>query len=110
MLSFICVFSILASATGVLCHQVTFTVLSLLCLFVALGVVVTGFVLLFQRVCAHLLLKKIHLARLFPGEYCFASRATELGCLGFQDAGMAFGTWQFLVVTDDSGTRPDRCS
>lgn len=77
---------------------------------VALGVVVTGFVLLFQRVCAHLLLKKIHLARLSPGEYCFASLATELGCLGFQDAGMLFGTWPFLVVTEDSGMRLDRCS
>lgn len=69
----------LAPATDVLCHQVTFTVLSLLWLFVALAVVVTGFVLLFQSVCAHLLLKKIHLAILSPGEYCFASLATELG-------------------------------
>lgn len=92
-----------------MCHQVTFTVLSLLWLFVALGVVVTGFVLHFQRARARLLLKKIHLARLFLGDYCFAS-LTELGCLGFQDAGIVFGTWQFLVVTDDSGMRPARCS
>lgn len=63
-----------------------------------------------KSMCSFLFLKKIHLARLFPGKYCFASLATELGCLGFQGAGMVFGTWQFLVVTDGSGMRPDRCS
>lgn len=59
--------------------------------------------------CGHLLLRKIHLAGLFPGEYCFASLATELRPLGFQDAGMGFGTCQFSVVTDDNGMRPYRC-
>lgn len=69
----------------------------------ALGVVAIGFVFYFPK-------KKSYLARLFPGGYCFAPVATELGCVGFEDAVMVCGAWQFLVVTDDSGVRPDGCS
>jgi len=92
----------------------------LFCFFVALGVVVAGFVLVLRRACAHLLLKQIHLGKLFLGEYCFASLAAELGCLALQDVktqaknpsmcNMVFDTWQFLVVPDDGGMGPGRCS
>lgn len=97
-------FSALASATDVLGHQGTFMVLALLWLFVALGAI--GFMFLFQRKHAHLLLNKIHLAGLFTGRYCFASPAAGLGCWSFQDAA-EFGTWQFLAVPDGNGMRLD---
>lgn len=90
-------FSVLASATDVLGHQGTLMVLALLWLFVALGVM--GVVFLFQRKRAHLPLKKIYLARLFTGEYCFASPAAGLGCWGFQDASRVW----YMAVPGCSG-------
>lgn len=90
-------FSILASASDVLGHQGTFMVLALLLHFVALGVI--WFVFLFQRKCAQLVLKKIHLARLFTGEYCFAFPAAGLGCWGFQDASRVW----YVAVSGCSG-------
>lgn len=72
------------------CASKVVTILPLLWLFVALGVI--GFVFLFQRKCAHLLLKKIHLAGLFTGKYCFASLAAGLGCWGFRDASSVWYT------------------
>lgn len=90
-------FSVLASATDVLGHKGTFMVLALLWLFVALGVI--EFVFLFQRKCAHLLLKEIHLVRLFTGKYCFASPAAGLGCWGFQDASRVW----YMAVPGFSG-------
>lgn len=90
---FIWFLSVLASATDVLYHEGTFMVLALLWLFVALGVI--WFVFLCQRKCAHLLLKKIHLARLFTGKYCFASPAAGLGCWSFPEAS---SVWYMAVL------------
>lgn len=57
-----------------------------------------------------MLLKKIHLARLIPGESCFAFLAAGIGCLNFQDVGMLLDTWQILAVTGDGGMRSEGCS
>lgn len=54
-----------------------------------------------------MLLKKIHLARLIPGESCFAFLAAGIGCLNFQDVGMLLDTWQILAVTGDGGMRSE---